>query len=403
MRPLLILLLSVITLSVTAQQRYRVTSDTRWQYDIAKRDYIPSSITKYGYVQGSTRGSNYNSNTVLYDTMRVYYIDNDSMELSRMWVRHYTVNDLLDTIYSYADISNKPFVKKKNVYTYDQKGRKVSSQEFDNRRVVDDTLVYPLSENPESKNFITKFQLVYKDSFVFVDGLRVSERRYCYLNNCGYAPRHLPNIVLRSPYLEYKHNYTYDDTLLVSESVGSEVDPKKYLTSIKYKNGKKISWSNRRMIEGKYVLVDTIYFAYEKNKRTEYNYSNLIYNPRIAQQNKVVPAKVFDQFYTDAEGRTVTHIKFCNDDCNKFYSHGHNDGIEMKEWRYEYNKDGKETLWYYNRFLDAKDRKPIEICEYHTSYTPFGYIAEKIKYDYIDPDTGEAQIKTKTTYTYEAY
>lgn len=407
MRAILILLLSVITLSVTAQQRYRVTSSTDFAYDTSTKKYEPVVITEYGYKQGVDRGSNYNNDTVLYDTVRYYRVENGMRRLSGYGKRTYNSKGLLDTQFTYRLNHETPVLYAYDAFLYDAKGKKLSKS------------VCKLTDTALGNNMIKDnygFSIVRKDSFTYAKNLLVLKEHYCRMGDCIIKAKMDNRGAL---VVSERYEYKYRDTFLVSVvSIVGEPDSEKTciyrLKQFWYNDDGSFSSSATREV----IAEDCNTYHTDYNELLDT--MSVVYGNRTKQVYHVEYSKAFSsssdatfflddtQYTLDTNGNVTTMVETRKSGKHDRTTMQHIviDEESVTTNSFEYNAKGKLIRFKSNCKENATATEPDNFVAYddidgYVTYTHFGAVKEEFSLQ-VDNRTGEV-LKTKTTYTYEAY
>lgn len=400
MRPLLIILLSVITISVTAQQRYRVIEVIDSNYSFYSKEYYPRFAKEYCYQKGSNRGSTYKLDTISYNTMWDYSYRENERGLYRKYIRTY---DSTSRLFRELSLEVDKYGGRMNpddytFYRYDSIGRIVAKLYYHDYDFI------PFDSQHDMRSFAKGIALervwpTGRDSFIYIGDDIVAEYNYRW---CDRSTRKInDSLVYDSLCLNDQKWYQYDSIghIIAKHRRYIGKGNVKYPMEVIYTryngDGEVVSSSEWWYYLDKTILIDTLSISYTDtvvltdHKRYNYypNYQDYI--------NKSAP------FYDTLIERKIA-IK---DSLGRIG--------ELRHWKYKSpttQPRWEKTLYEYN-----KDGEEIKVAKYYyptlESQTYNFYQIRKMRYEngclieLIFDKGGEntRRRKTKTTYTYEVY
>lgn len=120
MRTVTLCIFSLILSASSHAQRYRLASDTTYTYDYGQQAYVVDNIDRFIYKPGSEMGSTYMCDTVYYDTLYEYKVNNDIFDTDATTVRTYDKNNIItESVYNGIPASGTP--RRSDTFTYKKK------------------------------------------------------------------------------------------------------------------------------------------------------------------------------------------------------------------------------------------------------------------------------------------
>lgn len=412
MRAILILLLFVITLSVTAQQRYRVTSKTEWQYDTAKREYQPTEKYLYRYKQDNKRGGEYADDVYLYYDTSIYYSVGyySDKELALKWIgtRVYDTVGRIDTAFStnYDLTCNECFSFR--VHSYNDNGKLSAIKKYaevktcSSRFLDSNNVLIEIDDTSYGIMLCRKMEFLYDDNGKVVQKVEAEIEE----GTCSYYSLNAP-----SGKLGYRKNYNwrYDSSGNIVQFVEEHYRPmygtSRFVTLNRYDDkGKLTNAIRRKYYKNDVTLLYSTIKTYDKNKELVITLGGGGFIPIFEEANG---SRYIDRKSPAIHSSYRKWVKYFNSDgtvkIQEYSKHALNTEQVLDKEVTTYKYDAKGRIVYqetdkYDMYDGSIDTRIVET----TSYTSFGYISAYVKqYYHIEEDT--AYKTEKTTYTYEAY
>ncbi|MEZ5017042.1 MAG: hypothetical protein R2800_08305 [Flavipsychrobacter sp.] len=348
------------------------------------------SITKYSYKKGTQRGSSFDAEKVLFDTMRHLYFFDEKMKISAVDI--YNDIGLLDTsyLYWYRDDATIPFM----CYKYNAKQQLVAKEYFYKayERLTFDDLI----NDTLDFNTLTSYglQLMSVDSMFYKGEDTFLVKHYemdiqPQISSSGEQPDYIV-----TPVLTNLQEHIYAGATISCQLV----KPKMYGLEAKRiwydKNKKPILITTCSMdSDGEYTEKDSTNIIYlDSNTRIEDKY--LFGKVTSSTQTKFVEER-------DTLNRVIKKIKHWT------YNFDFDDGFKTVE-EYKYNNRGflvNKSYTLYNLY-NAQGNRPQETRMTVYKYATSGYLRKKVykrtTYDYY-PKKKRNSYRHITTYTYEEY
>lgn len=372
-----------------AQQKYRIVAERTFRYNTAAQEYILYDLVTYSYKHGSSRGLSPGRDTVLYDTMRHYSLQDDKLKLKNREDMIYRTDDKIDTAYSgiAEGVAYKPLWRK--VFRYNDRGQMVTNSMYVNIDMKDDVRqgIYG--------TYACRYRMVQQDSFVYArDGKQVGIYKLCYRPNCQYQPA--------------IHYIEEGDTLMLTEQITYAYNDAQ-LPNKRYK--KKYAGYNKYAMTYRAVQYNeegnaTTYSTYDANTMKLIDTLSRMYKDGKHVGDEMIEWRGNNKKWThttltyDDEGREAT--KTWQVEWHRLGTPPSKD-TAMHVVAYSYNANGQKTKEHYRKYTNKHNPEPQEEMTRTYTYTSAGYLQQEDIEQKHNTPRGKDINKYKATYEYEAY